>query len=44
MRDTDISSASMSEGDTVTYDGDSYRVGKIDSISAGLSVVYLDLK
>ena len=42
MRDTDVSTASIIEGVTVTYSGDSYRVARIDAISGGLSVLFLD--
>lgn len=42
IKASDVSAGSMAEGDQVTYDGDGYRVQKIDPIGDRLSVLYLE--
>lgn len=39
---SDITAGSISEGDAATYDGDVYRIAKIDDLGNSLSVIYLE--
>lgn len=42
MKLSDITASAMAEGDSVTFDGSTYIIGKIDDISQSLSVLYLE--